>query len=258
MIAIKTRTLGVATAAILFGGIALGAALGYWNTSSTKEPVKIKSGEFAGMPSPSDIRGSYTWADVAKAFSIPEASVIKAFDGSGSEEKVNSLESRYAGRLPDGTEIGTDSVRFFVSLYTGLPHEIEEGTILPKSAIAVLRAEGRAESALIDAAEARAIGSGGALGGQSTAAAPSAAAPSASAPSASAPSAVSAEHAPAVGSIVGKTTFADLKSWGYDMAKVEEILGGIGPSAQAIRDYCSAKGLAFSEIKAKLEGIAPK
>ena len=105
MIAIKTRVLGIASAAIVFGGIALSAALGLWKTTVSKEPARIESGEFAGMPNPSDIRGSYTWADVAKAFSIPEASVIAAFGGAGPDEKANSLESRYAGILPEGVRI---------------------------------------------------------------------------------------------------------------------------------------------------------
>jgi hypothetical protein len=260
MIAIKTRVLGATVVGAIIGGIALSSALGLWKTTTTKEPVKIRSGEFAGMPNPSDIRGSYTWADVAKAFSIPEASAVAAFGGSGPDEKVNSLEARYADKLPAGAEIGTDSVRLFAALYAGLPFEAAADTILPKEAIAVLRAEGRADPSLIDAAAARAPGAAPAAAAApavAPAAPPASSKAVAAVPSASAPS-PSDEHAPSVGSVTGKTTFNDLKTSGFDMEKVSELLGDLGPAAQAIKDYCSAKGLSFSEIKGKLEALAPK
>lgn len=266
MITIKTKVLGIVAVAVIFGGIAASAGLGLWKTTSSKEPAKIKSGEFSGMPSPSDIRGSYTWADVAKAFSIPERSVIAAFGGTGPDEKVNSLETLYAEKLPAGTEIGTDSVRLFVALYTNLPHEPEADTVLPTTAIDILRAEGKADEPRIAAAEARSLSIAGNAAPMFPSAQPTAV-PSQPAESAtageSATQAVSAtpagvEHTLAVGAIVGKTTFYDLQSWGFDMKKVKEVLGGTGPSSQSIKDYCAAKGLSFSEIKIKLEEAAPK
>ncbi|MBL8967934.1 MAG: 4Fe-4S binding protein, partial [Spirochaetaceae bacterium] len=153
MIRIGTKALGLAVAATIFGGIALSAGLGLWKTQGSKDPAVIKSGEFAGLPSPSDIRGSYTWTDVGKAFGIPAPSLVRAF-GAGSEtEKANSLEAKYGEvALPPGTEIGTDSVRLFVALYTGLPHEPEADTILPMTAIEVLRAEAKGDRSRIEAA----------------------------------------------------------------------------------------------------------
>lgn len=267
MIAIKTKTLGIVAVAVIFGGIAASAGLGLWKTTSSKEPAKIKSGEFSGMPSPSDIRGSYTWADVAKAFAIPERSVITAFSGTGPDEKVNSLEALYAGKLPPGAEIGTDSVRMFVALYTNLPHEPEAETVLPKTAIDILRAEGKADEPRIAAAEARSLSIAGnpasiLPSGQQSPVEPlkplESATTGEAATQAVSATPASVEHTPAVGAIVGKTTFYDLKSWGFDMKKVEAILGGTGPSSQSIKDYCTAMGLSFSEIKVKLEEAAPK
>ncbi len=237
MMVIRTRLLGIASAAIVFGGIALSAALGFWKTTSTKDPAKIQSGEYAGMPNPSDIRGSYTWADVAKAFSIPETSLLRAFGSEKADEKVNSLESRYAGVLPQGSEIGTDSVRLFAALYTGLPHTANTDTVLPISAVAILRAEGKTKASILDEIETRAFR-------PETQQKPT--------------TAQTSDHVPTSGSVVGKTTFADLRSMGFDMAEVEKILGGLGSSGQTIKDYCTAKGLTFSEIKVKLEAIAPR
>jgi len=153
-----SKYMAIAVAAIFAAGIGGAKLQGYWVTKSTKQPASIKTGEFAGMPSPSDIRGSYTWADVAKAFQIDVGQVMAAFGAKADTDKVNTLEAIYGeAGLPEGVEIGTDSVRMFVSLYTGLPHPTaEEGTILPASAIAVLRTNGKADPALIEEAAAKA------------------------------------------------------------------------------------------------------
>jgi hypothetical protein len=285
MTRIKTTALGLAIVAAMFGGIAISMAAGYWKTESTKEPVKIKEGEFAGLPNPADVRGSYTWDDVAKAFAIPVEKVLEAFGATDPAQKANSLEAKYAGTLPEGVEIGTGSVRLFAALYTGLPYEADEGTVLPASAITVLRADGKADKARIDEAAAKAISVTPAApapsapaAAPSAAAAPAKAAPAAPAvPAAAAPApapaaqakpatpaaptttvaaAAAQEHTPATGTIVGKTTFGDLAGWGYDMKKVEAILGGLGPSSQSIRDFCEAKGIEFSTVKTSLNELA--
>lgn len=242
MTVLKTRTLGIVVIVFIFGGIGLSAALGRWNTSSSKIPARIASGDFAGKPNPADIRGSYTWAELATAFPVPLESVMRAFGAAKADDKINTLEGMFEGKLPPGVEIGTDSVRLFIALYTGLPMEGEESISLPRSAIEVLRGEGKADPGRIEAAAARAVD----LGLSSAPASPvivNAAAPE--------------EHVPAVGEITGKTTFNDLKLWGFDLGKVEELLGGMGPSAQTIKDYCAAKGLSFSELKEEIKTLAP-
>lgn len=167
------KTIGILVVASFVVGIGAAELSGLWKTESTKEPVTIKEGEFAGMPNPSDIRGSYTWSDVAKAFGFDVNLALKAFGASDPLVKVNTLESIYEGAsLPEGAEIGTDSVRLFVSLLTGLPHTSEESTILPFSAIEVLRAEGKASSDLIEEAAGRAYKPGAA--GEAATAAPAA------------------------------------------------------------------------------------
>ncbi len=278
MIRVNTRTLGVLVLGAVFGGIALSAGLGLWKTQNTKEPARIKTGEFAGMPSPGDIRGSYTWADVGKAFNIPVASILTAFGAASATDKANSLEAKYAAMgLPAGSEIGTDSVRLFVALYTGLPHAPEADTILPLSAIAVLRAEGRGDRAAIEAAATRAFPQPSAEAGKTSTAqvavppaGGSAQAAATSAPAATALSAGGAAggaggttgagetHVATAGTVTGKTTFGDLKSWGFDLAAIEALLGGLGKPSETVRDYCAAKGLSFSEMKERLSALAPK
>jgi hypothetical protein len=278
MIKLRTGPLALSIAVVIFAGIGLSSLLGYWKTTASKDPAKIKSGEFAGLPNPSDIRGSYTWADIAAAFAIPETSLVKAFDAKSPLDKVNSLEALYSGKLPSGVEIGTGSARLFAALYSGLPYEADEGTVLPASAIPILRAEGKASPELIEAAAKKAYGAAPAApvpapaSTKATAptpppsAAPAATAapnaqPAAAPPASKTPSESKAEgsepKSATAGTITGKTTFDDLKTWGFDMEKVKGILGDLGPSSQAIKDFCAAKGVEFSDYKSKLQALAP-
>ena len=298
---ITYKPLGVFVVALLAAGIGGAKLVGLWKTESTKQPVAIREGEFAGMPNPSDIRGSYTWGDVARAFNFDVQLALKAFGASDPAAKVNTLESIYGGAsLPEGTEIGTDAVRLFVSLLTGLPHAPEGSTILPFSAIEVLRAEGKASSALIEKAAARAYtpgtvqGAAAAKSAESGTAISPAAGDSPGAPAAAKTSAAAVQktvqpdlsaspasdaaaattsttvHTPspsksggegtgegaAPGTITGKTTFKEIKTWGLSEDQIKSVTGGeIGHDLAAIRDWATSKGLSFSEIKAKLQTL---
>ena len=266
------KSMGIIVVGAFVVGIAGAAVLGFWNTTSSKQPIAIKEGEFAGLPNPSDIRGSYTWADVAKAFGFDVKLALEAFGAASETEKVNTLETIYGkAGLPEGVEIGTDSVRLFVSLLTGLPHTPEEGTILPSSAIAVLRENGKAETSLIEAAAAKAFDP---LAAASPAPVTTVKAVTPATPvttvmpvmpvtpvttvtTVKAESAA-VEHVAAPGTITGKTTFKELKDWGLDEEKIKTATGGkIGPDSSVIKDWAAANGLTFSELKVKLQDLFP-
>lgn len=265
------KPLAIVVIAIFTAGIGGAYLLGYWNTTSTKVPVTIKSGEFAGMPSPSDIRGSYTWNDVAKAFSLDVNVLLEAFGATDPSVKVNTLETIYGeAKLPEGVEIGTDSVRLFVALYAGLPHAPEESTVLPVAAISVLRREGKGDSGLIDEAAARAFpqisktGSAVAVPQPTSTTVPQSVAPGEGASTGTGISAGAGlpvgtpaeEHVQTEGTITGKTTFKDLKAWGMSEEQIKSATGGkIGPDIAVIRDWTQANGLTFSEIKTALQEL---
>lgn len=129
--------LGAVSLAVLFGGIALASALGYWKTTNAKVPASIPRGEFAGQADPMDIRGSYTFADISKNFDIPLDRLGAAFGvESPANFKCKDLESLYGDT--EGAEIGTASVRYFVSLYVGIPVDDADAADLPRSAADVL------------------------------------------------------------------------------------------------------------------------
>lgn len=141
---IKSYVLPIVIVTILFGGIGISEALGFWKTESTKVPSTIKSGEASGKNNPADIRGSYTFKDISTSFNIPVDVLGKAFVVNSSDLsnfKVKDLETIYADLKTSGTEIGTASVRLFVAYYLELPYELSEESYLPKAAVDILKSK---------------------------------------------------------------------------------------------------------------------
>ena len=117
---------------------------GYWRTESSKVPARFTEGELAGEYDPSDIRGSYSFGDLEKAFKIPVEVLAKAF-GLSEQENPASIQIKvfeeHFGMI-DGWEIGTDSMRLFVALYLDRPYIPEVTTALPQPAYNILKKEG--------------------------------------------------------------------------------------------------------------------
>lgn len=228
---VSTSKVGLLTVGILIAGILLSVALGLWNTTSSKQPALIKSGEFAGLANPADIRGSYTYRDVLKSFPIPEAVILQAFQSSSLDSRLGDLETLWASVIPEGAEIGTDSIRLFVALYTGIPYEAEETTLLPKSAIDVLIAEGKNTNPNFERYKNDAVSLPSSLSTQPVPAKP--------------------ETESAVFAFTGKTTLGDLLNAGYKQEDVETILGPL-KKTDVIKTVSESKGLSFSEVKTKI------
>ena len=123
---------------ILFGGIMLTTALGWWQTESSKLAATFSEGEDAGQANPADIRGSYTFADVEKNFDVPVEVLAQTFGikaDTPSAFSVKELQTIYAS---SEMEIGTSSVRLFVAFYTGLPIDLTADIYLPAPAVEIL------------------------------------------------------------------------------------------------------------------------
>jgi hypothetical protein len=138
---LKSTATAILVFAIVFGSVVISSAAGYWRTTAAKEASKFESGDFAGEANPADIRGSFSFGDIEKSFGIEATTLAKAFgvpEEEASTFQVKALESLYA--MPEGSEIelGTGSVRYFVSLYTGLPYVLTETVYLPDAAVQVL------------------------------------------------------------------------------------------------------------------------
>ena len=232
---LTSKIIGPAVIVIIAGGIALSVGLNLWQTESKKVPVKYSVGAFAGEFYPGDIRGSYSFDDIAASFEITADALAKAF-GMGATEnpgsiKAKDLEAVY-GEV-DGREIGTDSIRYFVALYTGLPYEPNENTVLPGPALSVLREKLNEEQ--LESVKARIVSISGITTG----------------------SVGTEEHVENTDAMVkGKTTFGELLDWGLTDAEIEKAIGmEMGKTGVTVRDHVVAAGVEFSQAKAKLQAL---
>ncbi|MCX7029288.1 MAG: hypothetical protein NTU62_04105 [Spirochaetes bacterium] len=272
MISIRTKHLAVVVPLVFAAGIGLTMAFNLWKTETSKVPVTFISGEFAGQANPADIRGSYTFADIVKAFPVPLEDLARAFGvtENAAAFQVKSLESAF---------LGTDSVRLFVARYAGLPYEPQETTALPAAAVAVLVAKGGLSAGEIADLRARAVGgdlTAAAASAPAAGTAPAAAAtatttaPAAAAPATTASAPETSPAAPAVSgsstadhatteadrTIKGKTTFKELLDWGAAEVDIRKVFGGeMGATGVAVRDYCTEKGIEFSTVKTALQDL---
>lgn len=230
---------------IIFGGIFLSDTLGYWNTESSKEPIKFDSGEFEGKYNPDDIRGSYSFSDVSKIFDIPLSTLTKAFGLPNSIEastfKNKELKLMYVEQLADGQEIGNGSVKLFVALYKGLPIYLDGDTYLLNVAVDILKENGnltddqiifldshtalknvKVMDALIDEDKA---------------------------------SDKAIEHDESYEQIIkGKTLFKDLIDWGITINQIETAIGSEMPNLLTnVKEYCMENELEFSVVKEELQ-----
>jgi hypothetical protein len=139
-IVIKGWMVAIAVLVVMFGGIFLTIGTGHWAITREAEPIKLETGEY----DPADIRGSYTFAELEEFFAVPADLLFKAFIIPEELRKptfqIKNMEGLFAPVIIDGAEIevGTDLVRVFISLYTGLPYESEETSHLPSSAVETL------------------------------------------------------------------------------------------------------------------------
>jgi len=234
---------------IMFGGIGLSTTLGWWETESTKEPAKYTEGEFAGMSNPADIRGSYTFGDIANSFDITPEVLTQAFQVTTNDPAtfaVKSLEEMY---LDSGYEIGTNSVRLFVAYYLGLPFDTTGQEIyLPKPAVNILT-----NRAALTPEQLTYIQT------YSADVKPASVADVESDPAQSTDSPIEADSTHVESEtedyiIKGKTIFGDLIRWGVPKETIEQIIGMPMPDpATKIKDFATANELDFETIKLALQ-----
>lgn len=230
----KLKPIGVAglVLVIIFGGIYISDALGLWRTSSAKTPAKYQTGDFAGQADPSDIRGSYTFSDIANAFPIGVDVLAEAFEVEENPAafQLKGLEEMYPS---DGDwEMGTASVRYFVARYTGLPYQRTGEEALFPHAVQMLKERGK-----ITEEEAEAIPivqPGEQIQDRDQVSEP--------------------DHVePAV---KGNTTVADLFAMGLTEEEIVSVIGAYDSMGALVRDVCQANGVAFSAAKEALVNLA--
>ena len=122
-------------------GIGFSMAETSQRSEKTKAPASMPLGGTNRSSNPADIRGSSSLEDIGEAFEIPVDTLAVAFGVSGEKNpaaiRAQELDQRY-GRV-EGLDVGTDSLRLFVSLYVDRPFIPGEETGLPWIAYAVLK-----------------------------------------------------------------------------------------------------------------------
>jgi hypothetical protein len=245
---LSSKSLTVSLLFLIFGGIAFSSAMGWWVTVSTKIPITFTEGEFAGQANPADIRGSYTFGDIAKSFDVTPEVLAQAFGVTTDDPStfaVKELETMY---LDSGFEIGTASVRLFVAFYTGLPFDTTDQEIyMPQPATDILLTHGNFSGEQIAYLKQFTVTAGG----------------SAPVEQPLAESTVVPAETHVLTSddytVKGKTTFGELIAWGVPQATIEQLIGApMSDPAMSVKDYASANGLSFETLKPALQSEVDK
>lgn len=232
--------LSIAIAAIFIIGIMISDYLGYWQTESIKVPQKISEGDFEGYSNPADIRGSYSLGDISKNFEIDVETLSKAYDLTNIIEdpsvfRVNQLEEYYV--FDEDIEVGTGSVKYFVSLYTGIPYESDDN-VLPITALNILKEEEKITEELYDELKEISIDISKYLITEIIVS-----------------DEINEENNNEDEEYVIKstTTVLEVVRWGTSIEELEELIGVTEISEDdVIRDICLDNGLSFSEVKEKI------
>jgi hypothetical protein len=256
---LPSKFLALIVFVVMFGGIAISSLLGWWQTESTKEPATYTEGEFAGQANPADIRGSYTFGDIANSFKVSPELLAQAFQVSTDDPAafaVKNLEGMY---LDSGYEIGTNSIRLFVAFYLGLPFDTTGQEIyLPESAANILLTEADLTPEQLAYLENYTADVQPASPSGEVAPAPAAE---------TAPQAESTQTVPEASTsteaedytVKGKTLFGDLIRWGVPKATIEQIIGTSMPDpAMKVKNFASTNGLDFETIKTQLQAEVDK
>ncbi|HKK65496.1 MAG TPA: hypothetical protein VJ967_06545 [Clostridia bacterium] len=252
---LRSPHLAVLSLLFVFGGILVSMLAGVWQSESSKVPATYTSGEFAGQYNPADIRGSYSFADVASAFGVPADILVKSFGFETYENpedlQIKLFEDVYG--VIDGKEIGTDSMRLYVALYLARPYTPEEDTGLPLRAVQSLLEAGKIDpESVSEYRQKYSVDISGRIGSDAAATVAASVAGSVEATGESSAGAVTGEAEDTT--IKGKTTFRDLMNWGLSEAEIEKVIGmRLGPPTQGLRDYFIEQEVEFSEYKDELQ-----
>ncbi len=234
---LTSKTLAAILLLVIFGGITFATVMGWWVTESTKVPVTFKEGEFAGQANPADIRGSYTFGDIAASFGVTPEIMAQAFGIQQSDPAVFAVKDLEGIYEDSGYEIGTASIRLFVAYYLGVPFDTTGQEIyLPRSASEILLSKGNLTPERMAYLEKYTVDLSAVESKNSTT-------------PISTTTTTGEEYL-----VKGKTTFGELISWGVPQAVIEKLIGAPLPdSAMALKDYASASGLNFETLKPALQ-----
>lgn len=237
---IKMNKLAIIILIAVFGGILATIGLDLWTTTSTKTPAKIQVGDNAGDYNPEDIRGSYTFAEVAKLFEIDVPVLFDAFNIPNDTDPTTIQNKDLEGLFPNlGVEVGNESVQIFVALYKKLPVTLKD-SYLPTRAVEILLELGKLDEVQKSYFNSHKIDLAITTDNSQK---------SIDENKEAEITVVNEEE----NLVKGSTTFQQVLNAGISEKQIEGVLNAPMPATnQIIRTYCTEKGVSFSEIKDQL------
>ncbi len=168
--------------------------------------------------------------DLARAFEVPKSIAVNIRHGD-LEDYYHELDER-------GTEIGNGSVKWFVALYTGIPHELDEPTYLLPSAVELLEEKGTLTEEQLAYIREHKIEPGTyetpdwEMVGQEL------------------------EQQKDAFEITGNTTFQDVINKGISLEELERIVEApIPDTSQTIQSFTIEEELSFGQIRGEIERL---
>jgi len=268
---IRSKTLGIIIALVIFGGIIGASALGLWKTQSVRNPANIQRGESAGQAAevdaetgaydPAGIRGNHQFGEISAMFGIPLETLSRAFALPADVDPATFRNQDFDTIYPEfrgEQEIGNGSMKWFVALYTGLPFELkddEENTYLLRPAVDILKSRADLTVEQIAYLDAYTIE----IEVEPEEVENSLPEDESQTSDESEGEAENVEHKQDEMVVAGKTSFADLLDWGVPVEQIEAIICGETPNRlMLVYDYCAENGLSFGGIKAELQAEVDK
>lgn len=272
---IRSKTLGVIIAIVIFGGIMGASALGLWKTEAVRTPAKLQISESVGETAgenvetgaydPAGIRGNHRFGEISEMFDIPLETLSRAFALPADVDPATFQNQDFDTIYPEfggEQEIGNGSIKWFVALYTGLPFEFEddeEATYLLRPAVDILKSQADLSAEQIAYLDTYTIE----IKVESEPviiSTPEDEPPSSDEADSEETDDEADDHAEQTVRkqdemiVAGRTTFADLLSWGVPAEQIEILIGGEIPNRlMLVQVYCTDNGLSFGNIKMELQ-----
>lgn len=184
---------------------------------------------------PGEISGTNTFADISKMFNVPLADLGSGFAITSQPNwqllKARELKAIYTN-LPANVKLETESVRAFVSLYTGKTYNFSTSAYIPKPGVDILKQKARLTPDQIAYLDSHTYtGTAGQAG-----------------------TATTNKY-----TVSGETSFGTLLGWGVPVAEIEKVIGDKIPgNSTLIRDYANQKGKDFLAIVSAFQELVNK
>jgi hypothetical protein len=202
------------------------------NTTGEKQVVL----NFNTPYKPAEIKGTNTFAEISHMFNVPLNDLGNAFGLTSipnfSSLKARELKAIYTN-LGSNIKLETESVRIFVSMYTGKPYTYSPTAYLPIPAVTILKQKAVLTIEQLAFLDTHTLNIGGVQASSITGSSPS--------------------NQPVV---TGETSFQRLIDYGIPREEIEKAIGEkLSSTSMLIRDYASQRNKDFLSLISTLQEL---